>query len=165
VELLVIVASLEVLGMGQSGAGWLAAAWAVGGLLGVTIAAGMAHRTATTRAFAAGGVGAGAALAALAAAPPPILALLLLVAVGVGLAVVDASTAPLARRAASTEPAPGEEVVHALARTAGAFLAAWLATELGDTDALMAAGLLVAALGLYVARPALPRRIRTVGAT
>ena len=44
IDVLVVVAALELLDMGASGVGWLNAAWGVGGLLGGALALGVLRR-------------------------------------------------------------------------------------------------------------------------
>jgi hypothetical protein len=134
VEVLVVVAALEVLGMGDGGVGWLSAAWAVGLLAGGR-ALGRSLAAASARAVCTGCALAGASLALLAVAPPSPVALVLLAVLGVGFALPQTEV-------------DAEPMVDALARTLGATLAAALVLLFGDTAALLAAGVLVTAAGV-----------------
>jgi hypothetical protein len=142
VELLLVVAALDLLGMGLAGVGWLSAAWAVGLLAGLALVE-RRGQIDPAYAVAAGLALIGIPLALLALEPAEGVALLLLVAVGAGFALV----LDLDRRALGPRPAlDREELVDAIARTLGTTAAATLVVWLGDGAALVAAGAVAVAL-------------------
>lgn len=146
IELLVVVAAVEVLGMEDSGVGWLIAALAIGLLAGARTL----PPAPIARRLAAACVLAGVPVALLAFEPPPAIALILLALLGLGFALCRKAENTLERLCPPAAHVEGEEMVDALARVAGATLAAALALALGDSAALVAAGALVALLGVAV---------------
>jgi hypothetical protein len=145
-ELIVVILALDLLGMEDSGIGWLMAALAIGLLAGARIL----PPAPVPRRIAAGSVLAGVPVALLALKPPVIVALGLVAAVGVGFALCRRAERTLEDRCNPGAHIEGEELVDALARIAGATLAAALILELDDTAAVVAAGILVALLGVAV---------------
>lgn len=131
VEVLVVVAAVDLVGVTDQGVAWLYGGWAVGMLAGARVVASGRETSA-----AAGSLLAGAAIALLAIGPAPLGAFVLLVAVGVGFAL-----APWAGLG-------GGDTVEALARTLGAAAAAGLVAVVGDTTALVVAGSALTTLGL-----------------
>jgi hypothetical protein len=146
IELIVVILALDLLGMEDSGIGWLTAALAIGLLAGARIL----PPAPVPRPLATASVLAGVPLALLALKPPAAVALALVAAVGVGFALCRRAERTLEDRCDPGAHIEGEEVVDALARIAGATLAAALILELDDTAAVVAAGALVALLGVAV---------------
>jgi MFS family permease len=103
IDVLVVVAALELLDMGAGGVGWLNAAWGVGGLLGGAVALGVLRRGRIARGLAGGCVLAGVALGLIASWPRPGVALALLVVLGVGYAWVEVAGLTLMQRLVSDE--------------------------------------------------------------
>jgi hypothetical protein len=146
IELLVVVLALDLLGMEDSGIAWLTAALAIGLLAGARTL----PPAPVPRSLATASILAGVPVALLALSPPAIVALGLLVALGVGFALYRRAERTLEDRCNPGAHIEGEELVDALGRIAGATLAAVLILELDDTAALVAAGGLVALLGVAV---------------
>ena len=71
IDVLVVVAALELLDMGAGGVGWLNAAWGVGGLVGGAVALGVLRRGRLSLGLAAGCIMSGTALALIATWPHP----------------------------------------------------------------------------------------------
>jgi MFS family permease len=103
IDVLVVVAALELLDMGAGGVGWLNAAWGVGGLGGGVIALAVLRRGRIAFGLAAGCIIAGVALGLIASWPRPGAALGLLVVLGVGYAWVEVAGLTLMQRLVSDE--------------------------------------------------------------
>jgi MFS family permease len=86
---LLVVASVELLGMGDAGVGWLNAAVGAGGLLGALTAAGLGGRISLSRVFAVSLVFWGLPIALFAGAPIPLVALAALFVTGLSNASLD----------------------------------------------------------------------------
>ncbi|MEA2478484.1 MAG: Transrane secretion effector [Thermoleophilaceae bacterium] len=147
VELLLVIAAIDVLGMGDGGVGWLSAAWAVGLVAGTRVLRARGQ-TPSVRTVGTSCALAGAPLALLALAPPPAVALVLLTVLGLGFALAREAERAVEHRCPPGAPLDGGQIVDALARTAGSMVAASLVLLLGAEAALAAAGALVTALGL-----------------
>jgi hypothetical protein len=156
VELLLVIAALDVLGMGDGGVGWLFAAWAVGALIGGGAALALLGHGRLAAALAAGLLIASAPIALVGTGPAPAPALLLLALLGVGFALVEAALVTLTQRLAPARVLGGvamvDALVYAVARSAGAMLAAWLVVALGDKQAMLVAGLLLPAVAILSIR-------------
>jgi MFS family permease len=90
-NVLIVVAAIELLGMGNAGVGYLTAALGVGGIAGGMVAMSLVARRRLALPFAAGLVLWGVPIALLAAWRTPVAALLLLVIPGLGNAILDVS--------------------------------------------------------------------------
>jgi hypothetical protein len=99
-DLLYVVLAISVLGMGQSGAGYLNAAFGAGGLVGGMVTAALVGRRHLAPLLVCGIAGAGAALATLAAQPSVAAAFVLLPVAGIGRAVFDVAGRTLLQRVA-----------------------------------------------------------------
>jgi MFS-type transporter involved in bile tolerance (Atg22 family) len=99
-DLLYVVLAISVLGMGQSGAGYLSAAVGAGGLIGGVVAAALVGRRHLAPLLVCGIAAAGAALVTLGARPTVASAFLLLAVAGLGRAVFDVSGRTLLQRVA-----------------------------------------------------------------
>jgi hypothetical protein len=151
-ELLLVVAAVDMLAIGDGGVGWLRAAFAAGGLLGAAAAVALLGRGRLALGLASGLALAGVPLALVAAWPEPAPALILLAVLGAGYAVLEAALLILSQRLLAAEAFARvlavEELAYPVARATGAMLAAWLVIALGDDAALVVSGLLLPALGL-----------------
>ena len=103
IDVLVVVAALELLDMGASGVGWLNAAWGVGGLLGGALALGVLRRGRIARGLAGGCVLAGISFGLIASWPVPSVAMVLLIVMGVGYAWIEVAGLTLMQRLVSDE--------------------------------------------------------------
>jgi MFS family permease len=149
-NVLVVVAALELLDLGEAGVGWLNAAFGVGGFLGALVALSLLARQRLASDFMFGIVLWGAPLAVLGVWPEPALALLLLALVGVGETLVEVAGPTLLQRSVPDE---------VLARVFGALESVLIATIgvgglvtpivielLGVRGALIATGAILPAL-------------------
>ena len=155
---LLVLLSIETLGLGESGVGWLTASVGLGGLAGAALAARVARLDRLGRCLAAGVLLWGIGTAALSGATGAVAALVALGVVGIGNAVEDAGVFTLVpRRLGPRDAAAGLgafELVVAAGVGTGALLAPALADALGVRGALLAIGAVLAALALAYA-PAL----------
>jgi MFS family permease len=103
VDVLVVVAALTILALGDAGTGWINAAWGAGGLAGGVAGLALLHRGRLAAGLAGGAAIAGLALIVLAALPSAGAGLALLVVFGVGYALVDIAELTLVQRLASDE--------------------------------------------------------------
>ena len=144
VDVLVVVAALTILHLGEAGAGWLNAAWGAGGLAGGAVALALLHRGRLSGGLALGALLAGVALLGVAAVAHPAVALGLLVAFGIGYALVDVAELTLVQRLASDELLARAfgvtETLYWITTALGAALAPLLIAWLGVRGALAAAG-------------------------
>ena len=157
VDVLIVVAALTILGLGDAGTGWLNAAWGAGGLAGGIAGLALLHRGRLAAGLAGGAALAGLALlgfAALASAPA---ALALLVLFGIGYALVDIAELTLVQRLASDELLARAfgvtETLYWLTTGLGAAVAPLLIAWLGVRGALAVAGGCLIALVVARARP------------
>ena len=149
VDVLVVVAALTILDLGEAGAGWLNAAWGAGGLAGGAVALVLLHRGRLAGGLALGAVLAGAALLGVATLAQPAAAVVLLVVFGIGYALVDVAELTLVQRLASdallARAFGVTETLYWITTALGAALAPLLIAWLGVRGALgvSGAGLLV----------------------
>ena len=99
-DVLYVVLSISVLGLGESGAGYLNAAFGAGGLVGAALTAGLVARRRLAPALGAGVVTAALALGALGLFPTVVGAFALLALAGVGRTMLDVTGRILLQRAA-----------------------------------------------------------------
>jgi hypothetical protein len=99
-DLLYVVLAISVLGMGESGAGYLSAAVGAGGLIGGVVTAALVARRHLAPLLVCGIAAAGAALVTLGARPTAASAFVLLAVAGLGRAVFDVSGRTLLQRVA-----------------------------------------------------------------
>lgn len=141
---LVVVASLELLGLGDAGVGWLNAAVGAGGLLGALIAAGLSGRVPLSRVFAFSLAFWGLPIAVIGGWPVPLIALLALFVTGLSNASLDVAGFTILQRSLSlSERVPvfglfegGVGIALALGGIGGPILVALL----GPRGSLLVAG-------------------------
>jgi len=155
IDVLLVVAAIEVLDLGESGVGWLNAAWGIGGLLG-----GIAALSLLTRGRLAAGLVAGLALAGLSFAatgawPQAALAFPVLAAMGVGFALVEVALITLTQRIAPDDVLARvfgvEETIQALALGLGSVLAATLVAAFDIRVAIIISGIVLPLTALVAA--------------
>jgi hypothetical protein len=155
IDVLLVVAAIELFALGESGVGWLNAAWGVGGLLG-----GGASLALLTRGRLASGLASGLALAGLAFAATGTLAeapaaFPLLAAMGVGFALVQAALLTLTQRLAADDVLARvfgvEETLEVLALGLGSVLAAGLVAVFDVRVAIIVAGAVLPVTALVAA--------------
>jgi MFS family permease len=135
-NVLVVVAALELLDLGDAGVGWVNAAFGIGGLLGAVVALALLARRRLASDFMFGIVLWGVPLALIGVWPEPAVALVLLALVGVGETLVEVAGPTILQRSVPD---------HLLARVFGA-LESLLITTLGVGGLL--APLLIELLGI-----------------
>jgi MFS family permease len=151
-NVLLVVASIELLGMGEAGVGWLNAALGAGGLAGGLAAVGLVARRRLAGVFGAGLVLWGAPIALIGAWPRAGWALVCLGIVGIGNALLDVSGYTLLQRTVD-EHLLGRvfgvfEIGVALTTAAGSVLGSVLVEELGIRSALVVSGAILPFLAL-----------------
>ena len=97
-NVLLVLASFDLLGLGAGGVGWLAAAMGAGATVGAAVTAGLAGRRRFGAPFAIGLILWGAPLAMIGLVPTPVLALVALAVIGAGNSVLDVSGFTLLQR-------------------------------------------------------------------
>lgn len=144
---LVVVASIELLGMGESGVGSLNAAMGLGGLVGALVAVVLAGRPSLSGPFVVALAAWGAPIALIGIAPHPAIALLALALVGVANALLDVSGFTLLQR---TTPNASRVAVFGLFDSVanggvavGGVVAPLLVASLGISGALVVTGILL----------------------
>jgi hypothetical protein len=153
IDVLLVIAALELLDMGQGGAGWLNAGWAVGGVAGGAAATVLLRRGRLAAGMLGGCALFGLPLVAIGAWPNAALAVALLVLFGAGMGLVEVAHNTLVQRLAAADVLARvygvEEVVEVTAAAIGALVAAALADWLGVGGAVIVAGAIpLAALAL-----------------
>jgi hypothetical protein len=151
-DVLLVVAALQVLDMGQGGAGWLSAAWGVGGLAGGLAATVLLGRGRLPSGLVVGCLLAGLPLALIGVWPQTGAALLLLVVLGVGYGLVEVALLTLTQRLAAADVIGrvfGVQVMLFMAATAvGSLAAAGLVGLLGAGGAIVVTGLTLPVVGV-----------------
>jgi MFS family permease len=149
-NVLIVVAALELLDLGQSGPGFLNSAVGIGGLVGAVVALVLVGRRRLASDFGLGLVLWGVPIALIGVWPSEAAALVLLAVLGIGNTLVDVAALTLLQRAAPDEVlARVFGVIESLlvgALGAGAILAPLLVSLLGIRGALIATGALLPVL-------------------
>lgn len=152
-DVLIVVAALDLLDMGDEGAGWLSAAWGIGGVLGGAVAA-MLARGRLRVALVGGLLLAGLPLVALAGWPEQLVALLVMAAIGLGLGAVEVALLTLTQRLVPADLLGRvygvQETVTSVAMAVGSVAAAGLVALTGVTGALFAVAGLLPLMALVV---------------
>jgi MFS family permease len=155
-NVLIVVAAIELLGMGEAGVGWLNAALGAGGLIGGMTALALVGRRRLAAPFGLGLVLWGVPIALIGLVPHAGAALLLIAVVGAGNAVLDVSGFTLMQRTVD-EHVLGRvfgvfEILVTAAAALGSALGAALVAFLDVQAALVVSGALLPALALVSAR-------------
>jgi MFS family permease len=155
-DVLVVIAAIELLGLGESGAGWLNAAWGVGGVLGGVAALALLGRGRLASGVTVGMATAGLSLVALGVWPDAAAAIVLLVFAGVGFALLDTALLTLTQRLASDDVLGRvfgvEEAIEVMTMALGSVVAAALVALFGVDGAIIAAGAMLPVVALLTAR-------------
>jgi len=150
----VVLAAIELLGMGEPGVGTLNAAMGLGGLLGAVLAIGLAGRERLGPAFAVALAGWGAPIALMGIIPVPAVAILGMAAIGAANAVLDVSGFTLAQRTAPNSARVSLlgliDGAANLGPAIGAAIAPILAEALGTRGALTATGLILPVAAIVI---------------
>jgi MFS family permease len=159
-NVLIVVAALDLLDLGRSGPGFLNSAVGVGGLLGVVVALALVGRRRLAADFGVGLVLWGIPIALIGVWPHEAAALVLLAVLGIGNTLVDVAALTLLQRSAPDEVLARVfgviEFVLIGAIGVGAILAPALISALGIRGALIVTGALLPALAV-IAWPRLNR--------
>ena len=163
-DLLYVVLAIDVLDMGDAGAGYLTAAFGFGGLLAIAITATLVGRSRLAPALFAGGLIASGALLVIAISPSQVVAFALIGVAGVGRAVFDVTGRTLLQRTASPAALAAafgllESLLNA-GLAGGALIVPLLVAVGGPTAALAGTGALMCA-ALFAVLP----RLRSVDAS
>ena len=141
---LIVVAAIELLGMGQPGLGLLSAALGLGGLVGAVIALSVRRSERLIRTEIAGLVFWGLPIAAIGLIPAPEIALVAMVVIGVANATYDVALFTILQRASGNAHRAAVlsllEGVIGLGAVSGSLLAPVLTGVFGPRGALIAAG-------------------------
>ena len=100
IDVLVVVTALHLVNLGDAGAGWLNAAWGIGGMVGGVLALRLLGRGRLGLSLPVGGMLIGLPLLALANVPGAVTALVALLVLGVGYALVESTGTTLLQRLA-----------------------------------------------------------------
>jgi hypothetical protein len=156
VDVLLVVAALQLLDIGEGGVGWLNACWGIGGVLGGVAALGLLGRGRLAAGLIGGLLLCGLPLAAVGAWPAPAAAYPLLVVLGIGYALIEVALLTLTQRLASDDVLARvfgvEETAHVVATALGSVAAAALVQLAGDQAAIVVVGLALPVLGVALAR-------------
>jgi hypothetical protein len=155
-DVLIVIAAIELLGLGESGAGWLNAAWGVGGVLGGVAALALLGRGRLASGLTVGMVVAGLTLVVVGAWPEAAAAIPLLGLTGAGFALVDTALLTLPQRLAADDVLGRvfgvEEAIEVMALALGSLVAAALVELLGVEGAIIAAAAVLPVVALLTAR-------------
>lgn len=146
ITVLLVAAAIDLLGMGDPGVGLLTAAIGLGGLVGATMAVGLAGRRHLAPWFALGMVAWGGGIAFVGLVPAPVAALSSLAVAGVGKMFVDSVGFTLIQRSVPNDLRTRVLGIHmgliVAAIGSGAFTASLLIDAVGIAPALVLVGLL-----------------------
>jgi MFS family permease len=153
---LVVVAAIQLLGMGQAGLGLLSAALGLGGLVGAIFALSSTRSERLVRTEVLGLVFWGLPLAVVGLLPNPALALAAMVVIGVANAIYDVALFTILQRGSSNEErAPIMSVLEGVigvGAITGSLLAPVLLLAFGTRGALVVAGAILPILALVIYR-------------
>lgn len=155
-DIFIVVLALDLLEIGEAGAGFLNSAVGAGGLLGAAVAVGLIGRARLARPFILGLAVGGAPLAIAGLLPNTLVAFLVFVALGAGRSVMDVSGRTLLQRVTpdiSLARVFGVlEGMHLALLALGSVAVPALLAVAGPTGGLLAAGLWLPAMALIGAR-------------
>ena len=153
-DVLIVIAALELLDIGQSGAGWLNACWGIGGIAGAGIATALLGRDRLAWGLFAGCVLAGipfALIGILVGAGASVVSMLVL---GVGFALIEIALLTLTQRLAAGDVLGRvygvEETLFVAATALGGLVGALLVEPLGARWAIVIAGLALPTLAVML---------------
>lgn len=149
---LIVVASIELLGLGQGGVGTLNAAMGVGGLVGAIVAMGLAGRSRLAPAFTIALGAWGAPIIGIGLAVHPAIAIGAMAAIGLSNAVLDVSGYTLAQRTSSNASRVALlgliDGIANLGPALGGIVAPLLIAAVGTAGALIATGAILPVVAL-----------------
>jgi MFS family permease len=155
-NVLLVVAAVELLGVGEAGVGWLNSSIGVGGLIGALTAMTLVGSRRMAPAFAAGLVLWGSPILLIGLLPQPMVAAVLLAVLGLGNAVLDVAGYTIVQRSVPNAVRGRVfgvlEALVMLGLGVGSILAPILVRWLGPSGALVATGALLPSLALLTWR-------------
>jgi MFS family permease len=153
-DVLIIVAALELLDIGQSGAGWLNACWGIGGIAGAGVATALLGRDRLAWGLFAGCVLAGIPFALMGIIVGPGAAVAFMLVLGVGFALIEIASLTLTQRLSAGDVLGRvygvEETVFVAATAVGGLVGALLVQPLGIRWALVLTGLALPTLAVVL---------------
>ncbi len=156
VDVLVVVAALDLLDMGQQGAGWLSTAWGVGGVVGGAVAIMMLARRHLASGLTVGLLLGGLPLSAIGLWPDQALALALMGLLGIGFGIVEVALLTLTQRLVAADVLGRvygiQETVTIAAMAVGSVAAAGLVIVADADGALVLAGAVLPVLAVVLLR-------------
>jgi len=154
VDVLLVVAAISLLGMGEEGAGWLSAAWGAGGVLGGVVAAVLIERRRLAGLMAGGLMLGGLPLLGVAIWPEAGAAVALFVALGLGFGVLEVTLLTLTQRLIPSDVLARvyglQETLTIAVMAVGSVVASGLVIALGEGGALVVSGLLLPAAAVLL---------------
>ena len=157
-DVLIVVAAIELLGLGEGGVGWLNAAWGTGGVLSGAAAFALLGRGRLATGLAAGLVLAGLSFAVVAAWPQAGVATFSLFAMGVGFSLAATALLTLTQRLAPNDVLARvfgvQETLEVVGLGLGAVVAAGLVGLLDVRAAILAASAILPLTALAIMRRA-----------
>lgn len=154
VDVLLVVAAIGLLDMGEQGAGWLSAVWGAGGVLGGVVAAVLIGRRRLAGLTGAGLILGGLPLVGVAVRPEAGSAVALFVALGVGFGLVEVTLLTLTQRLIPADVLARvygvQETLTIAVMALGSVVASGLVIALGTSGALLVSGLLLPAAAVLV---------------
>jgi MFS family permease len=156
VDVLLVLAAIELLGMGEEGVGWLNSAWGVGGLAGSFMALSLLGRGRLASGLTVGSLLAGLPLSVIGFWHLPGAAILLLVVLGVGYALTEVAMLTLTQRLAADDVLARvfgvQETLFVVMTALGSLLAAGLVAIMSLSATLVVTGLALPVLAVVLWR-------------
>jgi MFS family permease len=156
-DVVLVVAAIELLGLGGEGAGWLSAAWGIGGVLAGVAVRPLLRRGRPATVLLLGCLVAGLPLVAVGLLPHPVAAVALFVVLGVGSGSIEIADLTLTQRLVPADVLGRvygvREVIDVGTTAVGGILAAGLVSLLGVNATLVALGVVLPLAALVRNRP------------
>ena len=153
-DVLIVIAALELLDIGQSGAGWLNACWGLGGVAGAAVATALLGRDRLAWGLFAGCVLAGIPFALIGIVVGPAAAVVFMLVLGVGFALIEIASLTLTQRLAAGDVLGRiygvEETMFVAATALGGLVGALLVEPLGIRWTIVLTGLALPAVAVVL---------------
>jgi MFS family permease len=154
VDVMVVIAAIELLGLGQSGVGWLNTAWGIGGIAGGWVALSLLGRGRLASGVRLGCFLAGVPLVVIGLWHAPAAAVVLLVVLGMGYALLEAALMTLTQRLAADDVLARvfgvQETIFVIGTAIAGVIAAALVALFGLAAALVVTGAVLPALAVLL---------------
>ena len=153
-DVLIVIAALELLDIGQSGAGWLSACWGIGGIAGAAVATALLGRGRLAWGLFAGCVLAGVPFALIGVVVGAWAAVAAMLVLGIGFALIEIAMLTLTQRLCAGDVLGRvygvEETLYVAAMAVGGLVGALLVGPLGVRWAIVLTGLALPALAVML---------------